>query len=54
MQHLAGLLAQVARGDHLAFEEVYDQFAGPVYGLVRKLRRDPAQSEEVAVLSVYV
>jgi RNA polymerase sigma-70 factor (ECF subfamily) len=47
-QQLAGLLTQVARGDHSAFEEVYDQFAGPVYGLVRKVLRDPAQSEEVA------
>jgi len=47
-QQLAGLLAQVARGDHSAFEEVYDQLAGPVYGLVRKVLRDPAQSEEVA------
>ena len=47
-QQLAGLLTQVARGDHSAFEEVYDQLAGPVYGLVRKVLRDPAQSEEVA------
>ena len=44
---LAALLAQVARGDHAAFETVYDQFAGPVYGLIRKVLRDPAQSEEV-------
>jgi RNA polymerase sigma-70 factor (ECF subfamily) len=47
-QDLAMLLAQVARGDHSAFEVVYDQFAGPVYGVVRKVLRDPAQSEEVA------
>jgi len=26
---------------------VYDQLAGPVYGLIRKVVRDPAQSEEV-------
>jgi RNA polymerase sigma-70 factor, ECF subfamily len=45
---LAGLLAQVARGDHPAFESVYDQLAGPVYGMARKVLRDPAQSEEVA------
>lgn len=44
---LAALLAQVARGDHAAFETVYDQLAGPVYGLIRKVLRDPAQSEEV-------
>jgi RNA polymerase sigma-70 factor (ECF subfamily) len=45
---LAELLASVARGDQAAFESVYDQLAGPVYGLVRKVLRDPAQSEEVA------
>src|SRR6516165_3033312 len=47
-QDLALLLAGVARGDHEAFEAVYDQLAGPVYGLARKVLRDPAQSEEVA------
>jgi RNA polymerase sigma-70 factor (ECF subfamily) len=47
-QDPAFLLAQVAIGDQAAFEAVYDQFAGPVYGLVRKVLRDPAQSEEVA------
>jgi RNA polymerase sigma-70 factor (ECF subfamily) len=47
-QDPAGLLVRVARGDHAAFEAVYDQLAGPVYGLVRKVLRDPAQSEEVA------
>ena len=47
-QDPATLLALVARGDHAAFTTVYDQFAGPVYGLVRKVLRDPAQSEEVA------
>lgn len=45
---LAGLLAQVARGDHAAFEALYNQVSGPVYGIVRKVLRDPAQSEEVA------
>jgi RNA polymerase sigma-70 factor, ECF subfamily len=47
-QDPADLLGQVARGDQKAFETVYDRFAGPVYGLVRKVLRDPAQSEEVA------
>ena len=47
-QDPAPLLALVARGDHAAFEAVYDHFAGPVYGLVRRVLRDPAQSEEVA------
>jgi RNA polymerase sigma-70 factor (ECF subfamily) len=45
---LAGLLARVARGDHRAFELVYGELAGPVYGVVRQVLRDPAQSEEVA------
>src|SRR5690348_16111332 len=45
---LAGLLAKVARGDEAAFAGVYDHFAGVVYGLVRRVVRDPAQSEEVA------
>lgn len=45
---LAGLLTQVARGDHHAFELAYSELAGPVYGVVRQVLRDPAQSEEVA------
>jgi RNA polymerase sigma-70 factor (ECF subfamily) len=47
-QDLVFLLAQVARGDHQAFEVVYGELAGPVYGVVRQVLRDPAQSEEVA------
>jgi RNA polymerase sigma-70 factor (ECF subfamily) len=47
-QDPATLLMLVARGDHAAFEAVYDMFSGPVYGLVRRVLRDPAQSEEVA------
>jgi RNA polymerase sigma-70 factor, ECF subfamily len=45
---LNGLIARVARGDQLAFEAVYDQLAGPVFGLICRVVRDPAQSEEVA------
>ena len=45
---LGGLLAHVARGDQAAFEQVYDRLAGPAYGLIRRVLRDPAQSEEVA------
>ena len=41
-------LGHVARGDQAAYEAVYDRLAGPVYGLIRKVVRDPAQSEEVA------
>lgn len=42
------LLRLVARGDRAAFEDVYDRLAGAAYGLIRKVVRDPAQSEEVA------
>jgi RNA polymerase sigma-70 factor (ECF subfamily) len=45
---LDGLLALVARGDEAAFEVVYSRLAGAVYGLIRRVVRDPAQSEEVA------
>jgi RNA polymerase sigma-70 factor (ECF subfamily) len=45
---LDALLKQVAGGDHAAFEAVYDRLAGPVYGLIRHVLRDPAQAEEVA------
>jgi RNA polymerase sigma-70 factor (ECF subfamily) len=45
---LVTLLARVGRGDHRAFELVYGELAGPVYGVVRQVLRDPAQSEEVA------
>ena len=45
---LAGLMSRVARGDHRAFELLYTELAGPVYGVVRQVLRDPAQSEEVA------
>ena len=44
---LAGLLAQVARGDQAAFATVYDGVAAQVFGLVSRVVRDPAQSEEV-------
>src|SRR3954447_8027104 len=38
----------VAAGDQRAFEELYGLVSGPVFGLVRRVVRDPAQSEEVA------
>jgi RNA polymerase sigma-70 factor, ECF subfamily len=47
-QYLEGLLARGARGDQAAFEAVYDNLAGPVYGLILRVLRDPAQSEEVS------
>lgn len=42
------LLARVAQGDHLAFEALYARVSGPVYGIIRRVLRDAAQSEEVA------
>ena len=45
---LDNLLQMVARDDRAAFEAVYVRLAGRVYGLIRKVLRDPAQSEEVA------
>src|ERR671935_247177 len=42
------LLLHVARGDTEAFEAVYDRLVGPVYGVIRRVLRDPSQSEEVA------
>jgi RNA polymerase sigma-70 factor, ECF subfamily len=47
-QDLNRLLQLVARGDQGAFEQVYDQLARPAYGVIRRVLRDPAQSEEVA------
>ena len=47
-QDLEGLLVRVARGDHAAFETVYDALSAPVFGLIKKVLRDPSQSEEVA------
>jgi RNA polymerase sigma-70 factor, ECF subfamily len=41
------VLAAVARGDHSAFRTLYDQAAPAVLGTVRRVVRDPAQSEEV-------
>lgn len=42
------LLVLVAGGDQRAFEDLYGLVSGPVFGLVRRVVRDPAQSEEVA------
>ena len=45
---LQELMGAVARGDHEAFASVYDAVAGPVLGIVRRVLRNQAQSEEVA------
>ncbi|MFB6892253.1 ECF RNA polymerase sigma factor SigK [Kitasatospora sp. NPDC056327] len=44
---LKELVAGTALGDQAAFSRLYDAVAGPVLGVVRRVLRDPAQSEEV-------
>jgi RNA polymerase sigma-70 factor, ECF subfamily len=44
---LAAAIGLVARGDTAAFDAVYEQVAASVFGIVRRVIRDPAQSEEV-------
>lgn len=44
---LDDLVQRVARGDSPAFELLYDEVANSVFGIIRRVLRDPAQSEEV-------
>jgi RNA polymerase sigma-70 factor, ECF subfamily len=41
------LVSRVARGDSAAFDQLYDAVAAPVYGLARRVVRDPARAEDV-------
>ena len=43
----AQLLRAVAQGDEQAFGKLYELVAPRVYGLIRRVLRDPAQTEEV-------
>ena len=45
---LAALLRACALGDEAAFARLYDSVSARIYGLVLRVVRDPAQSEEVA------
>jgi RNA polymerase sigma-70 factor (ECF subfamily) len=44
---LVALLAEVAKGDEAAFRALYDRISPQVLGIVIRVVRDPAQSEEV-------
>jgi RNA polymerase sigma-70 factor (ECF subfamily) len=50
---LIGLLKDVSEGDQVAFASFYDATARTVYGIVLRVLRDQAQSEEVTQ-EVYV
>ena len=47
VDQLAGLLIKSGRGDAQAFATLYDELAPLVHGVVMRVVRDPAQSEEV-------
>jgi RNA polymerase sigma-70 factor (ECF subfamily) len=40
-------IAKVAAGDQAAFATLYDELAPSVFGVVRRVLRDPSQAEEV-------
>ncbi|WP_332663970.1 ECF RNA polymerase sigma factor SigK [Aeromicrobium sp.] len=42
------LLSRVGRGDERAFAALYDLLGASVYGLARRVVRDPARAEEIA------
>lgn len=42
------LLRRTALGEERAFEQLYDGFGSRVFGLARRVVRDPSQAEEVA------
>lgn len=41
------LLAKVARGDSQAFDSLYDEVSAAVFGLARRVVRDPNKAEDV-------
>lgn len=40
------LLVRTGRGDTAAFEQLFDRFSGRVYGLVKRIVRDPTLSQD--------
>ena len=42
------LLSRVARGDSAAFERLYDELGSAVFGVARRVVRDPNRAEDVA------
>ncbi len=46
-ERAAQLMAAASRGDEAAFAGLYDIFAGLIHGIVLRVVRNPAQSEEV-------
>ena len=47
-ERLESLLNRVARGDEEAFSKLYDRISAAVFGMARRVVRDPARAEEVA------
>lgn len=45
---LGDLLVRVARGDEGAFAAIYDALGPSVYGLARRVVRDPSRAEEIS------
>ena len=45
---LSDLLVRTARGDEVAFAAIFDGLGASVYGLARRVIRDPARAEEIA------
>lgn len=45
---LNDLLVRAGRGDEVAFAAIYDALGSSVYGLARRVIRDPARAEEVS------
>jgi RNA polymerase sigma-70 factor, ECF subfamily len=42
------IVGRIARGDAQAFERLYDELSAAVYGLARRVVRDPSRAEDVS------